>query len=135
MTSIGLSLLAMRRWRRFEKQVVEATEPLPPPWAVSHGHSRSGMLLGLVQLFRQIYHPLDLGTYAALRRLFLDKMQVCATAGSPCRIFRTAIQKLDLNNRDCSMRVGGPDDAALMCTHAAESPAVHHMHICIYALV
>lgn len=76
MTSIGLSLLAMKRWKRFERQVTQAAEPLPEPWAVQHGHSRSGMFLGLAQLFRQFYRPLDIGTYAALRRLFLNKMNV-----------------------------------------------------------
>lgn len=76
MTSIGLSLLAMRRWKRFESQVTDAKDALPEPWAVQHGHRKSGMLLGFVQLFRQMYRPLDIGTYAALRRLFLHKMNV-----------------------------------------------------------
>eukprot|EP00892_Ulva_mutabilis_P008285 jgi/Ulvmu1/5829/UM025_0087.1 len=76
MTSIGLSLLAMRRWKNFEKQVSQTTDALPEPWALQQGHKKSGMFLGFMQLFRQACRPLDLGTYAALRRLFLEKMNV-----------------------------------------------------------
>ena len=77
MVSIALSMLAMRRWHKFEQRV-SGGELLPLPLGGLQHHGESSLIFGLRQCLRQFSRPLDVATYSALRALFVGRVNVRA---------------------------------------------------------
>lgn len=74
--SLGISMLSMRRFHAFEKVAQEGRLlGLPTDQLQRDGESR--IMFGIRQAVRQFTHPIDIGTYLALRRLFIEAVQVC----------------------------------------------------------
>lgn len=73
--SLGISMLSMRRFHAFEKVAQEGNLlPLPTDQLQRAGESR--IMFGIRQAIRQFTHPIDIATYIALRRLFIEAVQV-----------------------------------------------------------
>lgn len=73
--SMTLSMLAMRQWFQFEERVKDG-RLLELPLGGLMRHREPHVLFGLRQCIRQFTHPISLPVYAAVRRLFFDRMQV-----------------------------------------------------------
>ena len=73
--AISLSMLAMRQWFQFEDRVSDG-RLLELPLGGLMRHREPHVLFALRQCVRQFTHPISLPVYAAVRRLFFDRMQV-----------------------------------------------------------
>jgi hypothetical protein len=73
---MALTMLAMRRWFQFEQQVKDGRLlrlPLNGLMQEHEGH----LVFGIRQCVRQFTDPISLPEYAAIRRLFFERMEVC----------------------------------------------------------
>lgn len=85
MVSIALSMLAMRRWHKFEQRV-KGGQLLPLPLDGLQKHGEPALVFGLRQCLRQFTNPIDIATYSALRALFVDRVEVRCILPSPCPV-------------------------------------------------
>lgn len=76
--SLGISMLSMGRFHAFEK-VAQEGRLLDLPTDQLQRHGESKIMFGIRQAIRQFTHPIDIGTYVALRRLFIEAVQVRLT--------------------------------------------------------
>ena len=75
MASLAISMLAMKRWRAFERTAQQGDLlDLPVDQLQKEGESR--FVFGLRQAVRQFTKPIDRATYTALRRMFVETMHV-----------------------------------------------------------
>ena len=76
MCSLAISMRAVRKWRRYER-VAQSGELLDLPVAQLQREGEHKIWFGIRQGLRQFTHPIDAATYVALRRMFVETMQVC----------------------------------------------------------
>ena len=75
LTSLFISMIAMRRWREYERAATqEGLLDLPTEQLQREGESR--VAFGIRQTIRQFTHPIDRVTYVALRHMFITTLQV-----------------------------------------------------------
>ena len=96
--SIALSMLAMRRWHKFEQRVIGG-ELLPLPLGGLQHHGEPSFVFGLRQCLRQFTHPLDIATYSALRALFVGRVQVRAHARLPCLLISPCLTRSNSSSK------------------------------------
>jgi hypothetical protein len=77
MTSLGISMHAVRRWRRFEAEARNG-DLLDLHVGQLQREGEHKLWFGLRQGLRQFTHPIDQATFVALRRMFVETMMVSA---------------------------------------------------------
>ena len=75
MTSLGIAMHAVRRWRRFEV-TAHSGDLLDLPVGQLQREGEHKLWFGLRQGLRQFTHPVDQATFVALRRMFVETMMV-----------------------------------------------------------
>jgi Mlo family len=83
MLSIGVAMHAVRKWRKYE-QTAQQGELLDLPVGQLQRQGEHKLWFGLRQGVRQFTHPIDQATFVALRRMFIETVQVRSLAAPWC---------------------------------------------------
>jgi hypothetical protein len=78
MATLFISMRAMHRWREFES-IAQDGRLLPLPVGQLQHEGETRWAFGLRQAIRQFTHPIDIATYVAIRRMFIESAQACTS--------------------------------------------------------